>query len=141
MPFRLQLPETIHAALLAQAEAEQPLECCGLLAGLRTPEGLGQVVQHYPLANAAASPVLYEAEPHALLAAHRDMRRRNLELLATYHSHPASPAVPSQTDHRVWFHGEEVVCVIVTLTTCPPALRGWWMREDGGHDEAEVVVG
>src|SRR5262249_51806389 len=105
---------------------------------IRTDAG-GEVSQRYPLPNAAASPVLYDAEPRALLAAHEDVRNRGLDLLAVYHSHPTSPPVPSATDHRVWFHGAEVVCLIVSLTTSPPTVGTWWM-EEGQHREAAWEV-
>ena len=48
--------------------------------------------------------------------------------------------VPSATDHELWAHGEGVVCLIVSLTTDPPTVKGWWMLEDGSHVEAEVEV-
>src|SRR5262249_30335244 len=55
-PFRLlQVPRSLYAEMTAQAEAEAPLECCGLLAGLIEGD-VGRVVQRYPLINAAASP-------------------------------------------------------------------------------------
>jgi [CysO sulfur-carrier protein]-S-L-cysteine hydrolase len=132
------VPRGVYDAMVAHALAERPNECCGLLAGRLGPEGAGvpvaQVVAHYPLANAAASPTRYDAEPRGLLSAHRDMWARGLELLAVYHSHPTSEPVPSRTDHEKWFHGPEVVCLIVSLLTDPPLARGWWMTEAGHHE-------
>lgn len=145
MPFQLLLPAGVHDALLAQARAEQPNECCGLLAGLlERPDGadvpVGRVVRRYPLTNALASPVRYHADEKALAAAHREMREQGLELLAIYHSHPTSAPVPSRTDHERWFWGPEVVCLIVSLTTSPPTVRGWWMAETN-HREAVWALG
>src|SRR5579859_994667 len=74
-PFQLQIPRALLDAMLAQARAELPNECCGLLAGhLPGDELVVRAVQRYPLANAAASPTRYEGEPRDLLRAFEDMR-------------------------------------------------------------------
>src|SRR5262249_14613414 len=81
--FRLLWPEALYAEIVAQARAELPNECCGLLAGriVDTPSGrAGQVVRRYPLINAAASPVEYLSEPKSMFHAVRDMDRHELEL-------------------------------------------------------------
>ena len=58
--------------------------------------------------------------------------------MAVYHSHPTSHAVPSRTDLER--HGmEEVVCLIVSLTTNPPTVRGWWLTE-ANYREAEWEI-
>jgi proteasome lid subunit RPN8/RPN11 len=146
MPFRLLVPRDLLAALVAQALAEQPNECCGLLAGkLAGPAGAekpaGRVVERYPLVNALASPVRYESDGPSMLRAHRDMRRRGLDILAVYHSHPTSEPVPSRTD-LAWSYYPGVVHLIVSLTTTPPHVRGWWLTEtDYREAEWEVVGG
>src|SRR5438128_8101176 len=55
-PFRLELPRALHEAMIDQARAELPNECCGLLAGV-IEEGVARVVRRFPLINAVASPV------------------------------------------------------------------------------------
>src|SRR5436309_1154556 len=89
---RLIIPQAIRAAMLAQAGAEAPNECCGILAGPMPPAGDEyRVVERYPLVNALANPTEFESEARGLLAAHRHMRANGWEILAVYHSHPASP--------------------------------------------------
>ncbi|MFO0842443.1 MAG: Mov34/MPN/PAD-1 family protein [Gemmataceae bacterium] len=73
MPFRLALPRDLHDAILAQAQAEQPHECCGLLAGVVS-DGVARVVERLPLVNELASERRYHAEGTSLFAAHRRMR-------------------------------------------------------------------
>jgi [CysO sulfur-carrier protein]-S-L-cysteine hydrolase len=138
MPFRLTLPRDIHDAILAQALAEQPNECCGLLAGVVS-DGVARVVERLPLVNELASERRYHADAMSLFAAHRRMREAGLVEVAVYHSHPTSPAVPSRTDLEQWFYGEAAVCFIVTLTTSPPTLRGWWLTATD-YREAEWEV-
>jgi proteasome lid subunit RPN8/RPN11 len=110
--------------MLAQAVAELPNECCGLLAG-----GDGRVTHRYPLRNALASPVRYESDPKELFAAHKDMNRQGTELVAIYHSHPRSDPVPSRTDLERNFHGPDVVHVIISLKDGEPQVRAWRLGE------------
>src|SRR3954452_20721502 len=42
MSFRLEVPRALYSAMLEQARAELPNECCGLLAGT-VEEGVGRV--------------------------------------------------------------------------------------------------
>jgi len=118
--------------MVAQAEAERPLECCGLLAGVLERPGdgpaRGLVQRRYPLINAAASPVLFESEPRSMFEADRDIDRRGLIYLAVYHSHPTSAPIPSRTDLERNF-SPDVVNLILSLTTTPATVRGWWLME------------
>jgi proteasome lid subunit RPN8/RPN11 len=129
--------------MVAQALAEQPLECCGLLAGVLE-GGVGRVVKAYPLVNALASPVEYLWEGHSTLAAMRDLTANNLDILAVYHSHPTSPPVPSRKDleqnGNVRDFLGDLVHLIISLSDKPPLVRGWWLDEKAGYREAEWEV-
>jgi proteasome lid subunit RPN8/RPN11 len=141
IPFRLLIPRDHYEAMLAQAKAELPNECCGLLAGRVGPPEQGHqasaegwdlpiagVVCRYPLVNNAASPKEYLAHDRVLFNAFRDMRERGLDLLAVYHSHPVTDPVPSKTDlERNYF--AEVMHLIISLKTELPLMRGWWLGE------------
>jgi proteasome lid subunit RPN8/RPN11 len=142
-PFCLHLPRRFYEEMLAQARAELPNECCGLLAGRIEREGelaVGVVLRRYPLVNSAASPVEFWSEPRGMFEAERDMRRNGYELLAVYHSHPASAPVPSRTDLERNY-SPEVMNLIVSLNGEEPVVRGWWL-EGAGYREAgwDVVV-
>jgi proteasome lid subunit RPN8/RPN11 len=137
---RLLLPRTLYDAMLAHALAELPFECCGLFGGTISEDGASVVVERYPLANIADSPTIeYLSEPAGMFAAWRDMRRRGLEVLAVYHSHPTSAPVPSRKD-LAHSYGPEVVNLIISLTTSPPAVSGWrFTFEDYREAEWSVV--
>lgn len=135
MRFQLLLPVQIYQAIILQAQTEYPNECCGLLAAQPAQTHLRRVEGHYPLINAAASPVEYESDPHSMFAAIRAMRTHGLEIVAVYHSHPTSPPIPSQKD-LARNYSPEVVNFILSLETKEPLLRGWWLRADG-YEEAE----
>jgi len=124
--------------MLWQARAESPLECCGLLSGVISSDGVAEVRLRYPLVNAAASPVEFESEPASLLSAWNDINRQKLEVLAVYHSHPMSEPVPSRKDlARSW--SPDVVNFILSLLHTPPMVRGWWLTDED-YQEAEWTV-
>jgi len=138
-PFhRLIVPPDLLAAIVEQAMAEAPLECCGLLAG-RVRDEAGLVEVRYPLLNEAASPVEFVSEARGTFNAMRDLDRRGLIVLAVYHSHPSTPPVPSKTDLERNY-SPAVVNLIVSLQTDPPSVRAWWLSADG-YAAAEFVTG
>lgn len=127
--FSLAIPDLVRAELLAHAEAERPLECCGILAG-----AAGIVTKRFPIRNDLASPTEYLTNARDLLDAMRTMRGEGLETMAIYHSHPAGDAVPSRTDLERNTWGESVVHLIVGKD----AIRAWWLLADR-FDEAPIV--
>jgi proteasome lid subunit RPN8/RPN11 len=137
--FRLlSIPQDCHDALLAHALDERPNECCGLLAGVIDGD-VGRVTHRYPLVNELHSPVEYNAEVRGLIAAHKDMRERGIDVLATYHSHPMSEPVPSRKDLAASY-SDDVVSLIVSLVGETPLIRGWWLTA-AEYREAELVLG
>src|SRR4051794_7121389 len=96
-PFDLlSIPPALFQGMLDHALGERPCECCGLLAGqvFLGPRTIGQVSERYPLVNARASAVEFESEPRGMFEAVRDIRRRGIDILGIYHSHPTSAPVP-----------------------------------------------
>jgi [CysO sulfur-carrier protein]-S-L-cysteine hydrolase len=133
--FRLQIPRDLFQAILDQAAAELPNECCGLLAG-RVEGGVGRVSDRFPLPNFAADPGReYESDPKAMFDAVRAVRRDGTDVLAVYHSHPTSDPIPSRTDLDRNY-GEGVVNLIISLKTGQPQVKGWWLTA-GQFEEAE----
>jgi len=121
--------------MLAQARAELPNECCGLLAGNKGTDGTARVVRRYPLVNEAASPTAFLClEDKSLFAALRDMREAGLEELAVYHSHPTSEPLPSRADRErsEWWRG--VMHFIISLQAPTPRVRAWWLTADDSRE-------
>lgn len=85
-------------AMLAHVEAGYPDEACGILAGVgEQPDE--RVTWHVAAANAAKTPrVFSEIAPQDLLDIWNTIEAHDWQLLAYYHSHPASPAYPSSHD-------------------------------------------
>jgi proteasome lid subunit RPN8/RPN11 len=139
-PFRLQVPRAIFEAMLAQAAAEAPNECCGwLLGNVNAAAGVALVTERHPLTNTLASPTRYLADPKQLLMIERRVREQKLSHLSIYHSHPTSEPVPSRTDME-WAYYPGIVSLIISLVHTPPLVRGWWVSEtDYREAEWEIV--
>ncbi len=90
------IPKHIIDELIEQAKKDAPNESCGYLLGT------GNIVtQNYPMENIDHSPEHFFFEPREQFAALRYARQHNLQILANWHSHPASPSRPSQEDLRL----------------------------------------
>jgi len=85
--------------MVGHAQSTYPNECCGAMLGA-TKNGAKLVSEAIPLQNAHAGPQAerYELRNEDLLAADAEARKRNLELIGIYHSHPDCDAYFSETD-------------------------------------------
>ncbi len=107
---QLRLTPAQLAEMRAHVVACLPLEACGLLAGSN-----GVVHEVIPVTNEAGSRVRFRMLPGEQLAAFEHIEAEGQDLLAVFHSHPAGPPGPSQTDiaeaayqaaHIIWSPGE-----------------------------------
>jgi proteasome lid subunit RPN8/RPN11 len=131
------ITDLLLAEVIEHAREEAPLECCGLLAGYST-GGVGTATARYSIENAVRSSTEYETDARQMLFAFRSMRERGIELLAIYHSHPASAPVPSRRDVERNTYGESALHLIVSLAGAEPEVRGWWLTETG-YREAVLI--
>ncbi len=139
-PFRLVVPRFLWEEMIQHALNERPLECCGLLAGVVDEiERIGQVCQRYALVNALASPVRFESDPKSMLLAVKDMRRRDIDVLAVYHSHPTSDPIPSITDLKQNY-SPKVVNLIIGLAGEVPQVRAWWLDTHGAREASFEIL-
>jgi proteasome lid subunit RPN8/RPN11 len=124
-------PEVLAAAI-AHARDASPAECCGILLGRDN-----EIVEAVRVRNLADSPTRYLLDPAGHLAAQRDGRARGVDVLGFYHSHPHSPAVPSETDiAEAAYPG--YLYLIVSLEQGRPEAR--LFRWDGSRFDAVVLT-
>lgn len=95
----------------------------------------------HPMRNVHPDPVRrYEMDPAEQFAVMRRMRQAGEELVAIYHSHPATEPVPSQTDIDLAYT-KDAVYLIVSLKDDEPVWRAWWLDCDTRRcDEVAVLV-
>lgn len=92
--YSMNLTKEQIAELVAQAREHSPYETCGLIGGKD-----GRAVHIYPIKNIAPDRVKrYLMEPQEQFTALSDIDKNGWDVLAIYHSHPATQAYPSQTD-------------------------------------------
>jgi proteasome lid subunit RPN8/RPN11 len=103
-------------AVVAHAREAAPAECCGLLVG-RSDE----IVDALPTRNIAANPLRFVIDPKDHIDGRREARRRGLEVVGFYHSHPHSPAEPSEADVAEATYPDHVY-LIVSLAADPPQV-------------------
>ena len=116
--------------LVSHAREEAPNECCGLV---RLREGTVESVTR--ARNERASPYGYSLDPTTLLDAF-NATEAGYEV-GVYHSHPRSPAEPSQTDINLAEY-PEYLYLIVSLAA-EPDVRAWRIV-DRKVSEEEIEV-
>jgi proteasome lid subunit RPN8/RPN11 len=121
---RLELPAALRDDIVAHARAEAPKEACGLVAGR---DGHATRVIRCQNAHPLAA-TRYTIDPREQLRAFRDMEANGEELVAIYHSHPATQAYPSPTD-RAESHYPEAIYVLVSLRDATPDVRAFQIRD------------
>src|SRR6185295_19685779 len=90
-----------HNEIAAHGERDYPYECCGLLLGQFTEQGIKVVTETYPISNAreeAAKRNRFLIQPEELMRGEKYAAAKGVEVVGFYHSHPDHPAVPSQYD-------------------------------------------
>ena len=122
--LRLEIPRDIFSRMVEQAKAEVPIEACGILAGSGD-----RVEKLYQMRNSDQSSDHFMMEPEQQFAVVKDIRSASLEMLAIYHSHPATPARPSVEDIRLALT-PHVIYVIVSLQDAQtPVVKGFLIEE------------
>ena len=119
---------------------DYPYECCGLLLGRFGPNGK-LVTETYPISNAreeSAKRNRFLITPEELMKGERYARDHDLEVVGFYHSHPDSPAVPSQYDLE---HAWPTYSYIIVSTSADRAddLFSWEQEADRSRFNQEEI--
>jgi proteasome lid subunit RPN8/RPN11 len=135
----LSLTTAVAEQLLAHARAEAPNEACGILSG---DAAIGQATTYHPARNADASPYVYTVHPDDLVRIVMGIEDAGDDLVAIFHSHTHTPAVPSPTDRRQAMYPDAIYLLATLMDpNAEPmqALRAWRIS-DGESVEAGVVI-
>lgn len=120
----LTIPKSIVAEIYAQARAEAPLEACGYLGGKD-----GVVSVRYPLYNIDQSSEHFSFDPKDQFKVVKEARAAGLDLIAVYHSHPETPARPSEEDIKLAFD-PNISYVIASLAGLEPDIKSFRIKMD-----------
>lgn len=127
----LRIPQQIIDELIGHARQGLPEEVCGYLAGTGS-----EVTRQFRLTNIDHSNEHFSFDPAEQFQVVREARKAGLEILANYHSHPESPARPSQEDIRLAFD-PNICYVIVSLAAELPDVKSF--RIQNGEVEKEEI--
>jgi proteasome lid subunit RPN8/RPN11 len=121
--------------VICHAVEMAPVECCGLLLGHRN-----RIEKVIRTRNALDSPTRFLIHVEDHFAAVRLAREQAIEILGAYHSHPASPAMPSATD-LAEANDESLVHVIVSVAggVAHPDVRAFRLYR-GSFDEVDLMI-
>ena len=98
----LKLSRQIESAIQKKGAEAYPNECCGILFGRE--DGDARIVKSLrPIENARESDEQYHRfliTPEDMMQAEFEARKRGLDIVGFYHSHPDHPARPSDYDRE-----------------------------------------
>jgi proteasome lid subunit RPN8/RPN11 len=134
------ISEQLLGVIREHGVRDYPYECCGLLLG-RYGENGKLVKETYPISNAreeSAKRNRFLIKPEELLRGERYALDRDLEVVGFYHSHPDSPAVPSQYDLE---HAWPTYSYIIVSTSPEQArdLFSWEQEPDRSRFNEEEI--
>ncbi|MDR3216631.1 MAG: M67 family metallopeptidase [Clostridiaceae bacterium] len=115
-----------------------PNEACGLLGGVLEQDGTHAVRRVYTLTNTDASPYHFSMSPSEQFAAVKNIRENGWKLIGNFHSHPETPARPSDEDKRLAFDAS-LSYLILSLSTENPVLKAFRI-ENGNASETEILI-
>jgi proteasome lid subunit RPN8/RPN11 len=133
----LRIDRDVYDAIVDHARAGRPEEVCGILGG-RHGEDASHASAVERTENVAANPrTEYEIDPEAQFTAMEAIEDRGADVVGFYHSHPAGPPRPSDTDaaRATW---PDHSYVIVSFESDDVSVGSW--RWTGAQFEGEELA-
>jgi proteasome lid subunit RPN8/RPN11 len=123
--------------IISHAKSCLPNESCGLIAGKR--DGDAKVVDRvYKLRNTDESRTHFTIDQRDQLGAIKDMRARGLTSLGNFHSHPETPARPSEEDINL-ARDPDASYIIISLAGENPVIRSFHI-ENGEVFPEDIIT-
>ncbi len=96
----LKISQSVYDTLRRHGEETYPHECCGVLLGQMSEDGVRVVSSATKAGNTRTDSAhnRYNIDPKELVRIQREGRERGEDIIGFYHSHPDHPAQWSQTD-------------------------------------------
>jgi proteasome lid subunit RPN8/RPN11 len=136
--MQVHISQELADTILSHSRVCYPLEACGLIAGII--DGDNKIIKKiYPLHNTEQSRLHFGFSPKAQQNALKDMRSLNLTHLGNFHSHPDSPAKPTEEDIDLSLD-PSASYLIVSLKTTIPVLKSFHVDKKTRLVEEEMLV-
>jgi len=128
----IKIPQAIHDDMIAHAKEGFPLEVCGILGGS------GETVSEmYRMTNTDASNEHFMMAPKEQFTVIKDLRAKGLAMLAIYHSHPETPARPSEEDIKLALTPDVSYLIISLADADNPVIKSF--KISSGNVQAETI--
>lgn len=132
----IQLPERCLKEMIEAGKEAFPEEMCGLLGG-EEKEGVRIVREIYVLENQDHSREHFTMKPEDQLKAIKDMRKKGLVPLGNFHSHPETPARPSEEDKRLAYDKNASYMILSLMDQAHPVLKSFRISEEAVEEKIE----
>ena len=130
----MKIKKTIIENIIAHAKKGAPIEMCGYLASQND-----VFSRHYELTNIDNSEDHFAFDPKEQFETVKDARANGYELGAVYHSHPATPARPSNEDIKLAFD-PNISYVIVSLADNSEDVKSFKIKDaEVTLEEIEII--
>lgn len=128
----IKIPQAIHDDMIAHAREGFPLEVCGILGG--TGESVSTI---YRMTNTDASNEHFMMDPREQFAVIKDLRAKGLVMMAIYHSHPETPARPSEEDIKLALTPDVSYLIISLADAAVPDIKSY--KISTGNVQVETI--
>lgn len=129
------LPRPLVNTILSHAQRNSTVEICGLIGSDAT-----NAKSYYAIDNVAKDPSCrFLMDASQQINAMKKMRDKNQELFAIVHSHPTTPAIPSQYDIEENNYKDAFYIIISLSNNETLDLRGYTQKKDS-MQEVNVIL-
>lgn len=118
----IKMNQEVYNTIIKHGKQGLPNEACGLLGGVVV-ESVTYVKKVYCLTNIDASREHFSMDPKEQFAAIKDIRSNDLQLIGNFHSHPETPARPSEEDKRLAYDTKLLYGIISLMDEDAPVLK------------------
>ncbi len=131
----LLIKKEIIDGMVKHAQKDAPIEACGYLA-----EKDGIVLRQFPMTNTDSDSDHFSLDPKEQFAVIKEARTEGLRVAGIYHSHPVTPARPSEEDIKLAFD-PNMSYVIVSLVGGAEDVKSFKIVDGRVENETiEVIV-
>ncbi|MCI7107281.1 MAG: M67 family metallopeptidase [Lachnospiraceae bacterium] len=135
----IQLSKADYEKIIVHAKEHLPEEACGLIAG--TKEGdVKKIEKVYLLTNIDHTNEHFSMDPKEQLAAVKDMRANGYTPLGNWHSHPESPARPSEEDKRLAYDPTVNYLILSLMNPEEPVIKAFDIDKDRNVTVEEISI-
>lgn len=111
-----------------------PIEACGYLAGKN-----GIITHAFKMQNMDNSSYHFSFSPEEQFKTIKEIRKLELDLIGNYHSHPSTPARPSQEDIRLAYD-PDIIYIIVSLANKAVDMKPFRIIDNCAEIEELIII-